>query len=148
MLTTVGKLRRRERVRSFGDGDPVPLDRISRELGRPVNNEVERLVAAGYLRWAANGVELKQTYNGRYRRLMWDATAPTVNTKFGRMDLFLHPSEHRGMTPREAARIQGFPDAFRFTGSAKDKFMQIGNAVPPPMAAGLAEFVREALLKA
>lgn len=148
VLTTVARLRRRDRIRTFGDGDPVLLDRISQELGCPVSNEVERLVAAGYLRWATNGVELKQTYNGRYRRLMWDATAPTVDTKFGRIDLFLHPGEHRGMTPREAARIQGFPDAFRFVGSAKDKFTQIGNAVPPPMAASLAEFVREALLKA
>jgi DNA (cytosine-5)-methyltransferase 1 len=49
---------------------------------------------------------------------------------------------------REAARIQGFPDNFEFLGKPKDAFTQIGNAVPPPMAAMLAEFVREAILKA
>lgn len=148
VLTAVSRLRRRDRVRTFGDGDPVPRDRISQELGRDADVDIERLIAAGYLRPVEKLVELRQTYNGRYRRLIWDAAAPTVDTKFGRMDLFLHPSEHRGMTSREAARIQGFPDAFRLTGSAKDKFVQIGNAVPPPMAAAIAAFVREALLKA
>jgi DNA (cytosine-5)-methyltransferase 1 len=71
-----------------------------------------------------------------------------VDTKFGRADLFLHPSEHRGMSPREAARLQGFPDHFEFLGTRQDKFVQIGNAVPPPMASALCEFIREAILKA
>lgn len=148
ILSSVAKLRRRNRIRTYGDGDPVHLDRLARELGRSVDQEVERLVAAGYLRAIGNFVEMRQTYNGRYRRLEWDSPSPTVDTRFGRIDLFLHPDEHRGLTPREAARIQGFPDSFTFPGMRKDKFIQIGNAVPPPMASALAEFVREAILKA
>ena len=148
MLVMVARLRRRERVRSYGDGDPVHVERLSRQLGRAVHEEIESLVAKGYLKVVGESVELRQTYNGRYRRLEWDAPSPTVDTRFGRVDLFLHPESDRGMTPREAARIQGFPDNFKFCGARKEKFVQIGNAVPPPMASTLAEYVREAILKA
>lgn len=148
VLRSVARLRRRERVRPYGDGDPVSEDRLTTDVGRPVGPLVERLVRAGYLRRAKDGVELRQTFNGRYRRLRWNSPSPTVDTKFGRIDLFLHPDENRAMTPREAARLQGFPDDFMFLGTRKDKFVQIGNAVPPPMASTLAEFIREAILKA
>jgi len=148
ILVAVARLRRRERVRAFGDGDPVHTSRLSKELCRDVSKDITRLVSAGFLRMIGEKVELRQTYNGRYRRLAWDAPSPTVDTKFGRADLFLHPSEHRGMSPREAARLQGFPDHFEFLGTRQDKFVQIGNAVPPPMASALCEFIREAILKA
>jgi len=47
---------------------------------------------------------------------------------------------------REAARIQSFPDWFRFTGSKVDQYRQVGNAVPPLLARAIAEHVR-ALIK-
>jgi len=148
LLDAVVKLRRRERIRSFGDGDPVHLSRLRSELGRDVEGDVARLVRGNFLKRHEDSVELRQTYNGRYRRLSWDRLSPTVDTRFGRPDLFLHPAEHRGMTSREAARIQGFPDEFQFLGTEKDQFTQIGNAVPPPMAGAIARFLREAILKA
>lgn len=149
LLVSVAKLRRRNRVRPNGDGDPVSISRLTIELGRAVKKQVKRLIKCGYLRSVGTDcVELRQTYNGRFRRLDWDAPSPTVDTKFGRIDLFLHPEENRSMTPREAARIQGFPDTFSFVGTRSDKFRQIGNAVPPPMASVLAEYIREAILKA
>jgi DNA (cytosine-5)-methyltransferase 1 len=51
-----------------------------------------------------------------------------------------HPEQNRAITPREAARMQGFPDDYRFLGNRMDVRTQIGNAVPPPLAraAGLA----------
>lgn len=146
-LVAVARLRRRERVRSYGDGDPVSIDRISQFLNRGVTRDVRRLVKRGFLRDIEGKFELTQTYNGRYRRLRWDDVSPTVDTRFGRVDLFVHPQEDRGFTVREAARIQGFPDDFVFLGKSKEAFTQIGNAVPPPMAATLATFVREAILK-
>ncbi len=147
VLEAVSRLRRRERSRSFGDGDPVRSERLDHHLGRDAAGDVTRLVQAGYLRLDDRGVELKHTYNGKYRRLSWDAPSPTVDTHFGRMTLFVHPEEDRGLTVREAARIQGFPDAYRLLGSARDRSAAIGNAVPPPMAARVADFVREAILK-
>lgn len=71
-----------------------------------------------------------------YGRLRFDGQAPTIT---GGFDSFTrgrygHPLQNRPLTPREAARLQGFPDWFRFCGTRADVRYQIGNAVPPPLA--------------
>ena len=71
-----------------------------------------------------------------YGRLSWDKPAPTLTTKCvsysnGR---FGHPSEHRALTAREAARLQTFPDSFEFAGGLTSQARQIGNAVPVILA--------------
>lgn len=71
-----------------------------------------------------------------YGRLSWDKPAPTLTTKCisysnGR---FGHPSEHRAITAREAARLQTFPDSFQFAGGLTLQARQIGNAVPVLLA--------------
>lgn len=147
VLEAVSRLRRRDRRRNYGDGDPVEPHRLDLHLGRRTAHDVGRLVDADYLRTIGGEVELRHTYNGKYRRLSWDGLSPTVDTHFGRMTLFMHPEQNRGLSAREAARIQGFPDAYKLAGNARQHFDVVGNAVPPPMAARLAAFVREALLK-
>lgn len=148
VLTAIARLRRRQRIRDFGDGDPVSKDRIETEMKCDVSKTLARLIDAGFLRMVDDKIDLRHTYNGKYRRLDWASVSPTVDTHFGNPALFLHPDQHRGVTPNEAARIQGFPDHFQFSGSRQQKFKMIGNAVPPPMAAQLAKFVREGILKA
>lgn len=91
--------------------------------------------------------EINSVHSGSYGRLVWDEPAATITTRFdtpagGR---FIHPKEDRTLSPREAARIQSFPDDFIFTGARREISRQIGNAVPPKVSYFLAVFVRKIL---
>jgi DNA (cytosine-5)-methyltransferase 1 len=79
-----------------------------------------------------------------FGRLWWDRPAVTIRTEFFKPEKgrYLHPVQHRPITHREAARFQNFPDSFKFTGSKIEIAKQIGNAVPPLLAARVADVVR------
>jgi DNA (cytosine-5)-methyltransferase 1 len=84
-----------------------------------------------------------------FGRLDWFSQARTITGGFDSFTRgeFAHPYLHRSITPREAARIQGFPDRFVFRGNRASVRRQIGNAVPPPMAFALAKAIAIALGK-
>lgn len=65
-------------------------------------------------------------------RLVWNKPSVTIRTEFFKPEKgrYLHPTEHRAITHQEAARIQGFPDRYRWVGTKADIARQIGNAVP------------------
>ncbi|MEM3726470.1 MAG: DNA (cytosine-5-)-methyltransferase [Candidatus Bathyarchaeia archaeon] len=75
-----------------------------------------------------------------YGRMLWDKPSYTINTYFNRPGngCFIHPSQDRLISQREAARLQSFPDWYRFHGSKQSRFKQIGNAVPPLLAYAIA----------
>jgi DNA (cytosine-5)-methyltransferase 1 len=95
---------------------------------------------------------IKKTSGGTdlFGRLWWDKPGVTIRTEFFKPEKgrYLHPVQHRPITHREAARIQSFPDEFRFIGSKTEIAKQIGNAVPPLLAARLADCVYALLLGA
>ncbi|MFD7474957.1 DNA cytosine methyltransferase [Streptomyces sp. NPDC059837] len=72
------------------------------------------------------------TFDDKYKRLHWDDYSRSITAHIAKDGYwYIHPEEHRTLTVREAARIQTFPDNFRFSGTRSDAFRQIGNAVPP-----------------
>lgn len=92
------------------------------------------------------GCWIRKTSGGTdlFGRLWWDRPSVTIRTEFFKPEKgrYLHPNQHRPITHREAARLMGFPDDFRFSGSKIEIARQIGNAVPPPLAGAVARHVR------
>ena len=90
---------------------------------------------------------IKSVHSGAYGRLNPNGIAPTITTRFDTPSggKFIHPFKNRTLTPREAARIQSFPDSFEFIGTKSNICKQIGNAVPPKLAFVLAMMVKGVL---
>jgi DNA (cytosine-5)-methyltransferase 1 len=82
-----------------------------------------------------------------YGRLAWDEPSVTLTARFDSFTRgkFGHPIEDRSLTLREGARIQTFPDGFEFIGNREECAKQIGNAVPPVLAAQLGQCILDAL---
>lgn len=94
--------------------------------------------------WTSLNDEIHSVHSGAYGRLEKDGYAPTITTRFDTPSggKFIHPVYDRTLTPREAARIQSFPDDFIFYGTKTSICKQIGNAVPPKIAYFLANVTR------
>ena len=73
------------------------------------------------------------------KRLVENLNSLTITSAANRE--FLHPNQNRPLTLREAARLQSFPDKFRFCGAARSVAQQIGNAFPPLAAQVLAKHI-------
>lgn len=74
-------------------------------------------------------------FKDKYFKLLPDVPCKTITAhmKFD-CNMYIHPFQARGLTPREAARIQSYPDDYFFLGAFTKTFQQIGNSVPPLMA--------------
>ena len=85
-------------------------------------------------------------FDDRYKRLGSGEPSRTITAHIARDGYwYIHPNEHRTLTMREAARIQSFPDRFRFAGSPSHAFRQIGEAVPPLVARAIGRSLIESL---
>ena len=142
------------------DGLPTPAD-TSEDVALP--NHVDTTPARareriGYVPeglWLAKSPDVPAEILGRltrkdstkFRRLNRSAPAPTLHAD----EALFHPTADRYITPREAARLQGFPDHYVFegpilgrTGRVKpvDQYRQVATAVPPPLARSVARDLR------
>jgi DNA (cytosine-5)-methyltransferase 1 len=89
----------------------------------------------------------RSDHTKRYGRIDPEGLSGTILTKCDpHWGSFFHYNQDRALTVREAARIQSFPDSYRFFGSRVSQYEQVGNAVPPLLARILAEHIQETLL--
>ena len=92
-----------------------------------------------------NYTAIGRTHSNIYRRLEWDETSITIGDY--RKSMIVHPAQHRGLSVREAARLQSFPDWYRFSGGQNSpgglmhKQKQLANAVCPLVTQAFAEFI-------
>lgn len=89
----------------------------------------------------------KSVHSGAYGRMEYDKPSYTLTTRLNTPSVgrITHPTQDRTITPREAARIQSFPDDYRFIGDITSVGMQIGNAVPPMLAEKIGTHIIEIL---
>ncbi|MEC9414445.1 MAG: DNA cytosine methyltransferase, partial [Pseudomonadota bacterium] len=89
----------------------------------------------------------KSGYSNSYGRLWWKKPSTTITRNFGTPSSArcIHPKVNRALTTREGARLQSFPDWFRFYGSRAKKNLQIGNAVPPILSERIGQSIVNSL---
>lgn len=108
-------------------------EHISRDV-RPDDMEAFRL-----LRQGQTYIDLPErlrryrsdVFTDKYKRLSWDELCRSITAHIAKDGYwYIHPDQHRTLSIREAARVQTFPDSFRFAGTQTHRYKQIGNAVP------------------
>ena len=83
----------------------------------------------------------RKNFGNTYKRL--DRSRPSLTIVPGNNALPVHPTLDRSLTPREAARLQTFPDSFEFTGDRRQQCILVGNAVPPILAEHIGRAIRD-----
>jgi DNA (cytosine-5)-methyltransferase 1 len=85
-------------------------------------------------------------FKDKFYKLNFDEPSKTITAHmYYDCHMYIHPTQARGLTPREAARIQGFPDDYLFLGSPNEWYRQIGNAVSPILARFMGEKLKQIL---
>lgn len=85
-------------------------------------------------------------FDDKYKRLAEDGLSRTITAHIAKDGYwYIHPRDNRTLTVREAARLQTFPDWYRFAGPPSAAFRQIGNAVPPALGEHIGRAVQESL---
>lgn len=85
-------------------------------------------------------------FDDKYKRLVWDDVSRSITAHLAKDGYwYIHPEQHRTLSVREAARIQTFPDRFRFAGQPSHRYRQIGNAVPPLLGLAIGTALRDAM---
>ena len=88
----------------------------------------------------------RDVFDDKYARLRGDRPCKTIVAHLAKDgNGYIHPTQVRSISLREAARVQSFHDGYVFCGSPSDQWIQLGNAVPPVLAEAIARSFRRAL---
>jgi len=102
-------------------------------------------IVKGRVRKGFSNKTLQNMHSNIYRRLKWNDVSYTITHV--RKAVLIHPLQDRLLSIREAARLQSFPDWFRFSGSLNQQYQQIADAVPPLLAKAVALHIKELLCR-
>lgn len=139
--------------RELRSKDGLVFNHVARKLSESSRSRINA-VGTGRMKNIEHQLKTRSFYGSAYRRLAWDEPALTITTWVYHVGSgrFAHPEDDRGITMREAARLQSFDDAFIFPDLINPVSQMIGNAVPPLMAhafgQSIAKFLDEACVKA
>jgi DNA-cytosine methyltransferase len=125
------------------------LDHITSRHAEYVIERYKRIPAGGnwesIAKMMSNYADVQRTHSNIYRRLVWNR--PSITIGHYRKSMLVHPQQDRGLSLREASRLQSFPDWFRFSGAVSGdgglihKQQQLANAVCPLVTEAIADFI-------
>jgi len=123
------------------------MDHRSSKHSKNLINIMSYLPEGGLKKDLPYNLRPKSGYANSYGRLWWNKPATTITRNFGTPSSArcIHPKIDRALTTREGARLQSFPDRYKFFGSRAKKNLQIGNAVPPLLANKIGKSIYAAL---
>jgi len=99
-----------------------------------------RAIGSAYKSWGGR--------SGFLRRVSWDTPSPTItNSPLAKATMLAHPTKSRPLTVRECARLQQFPDDWKFSGTTSAQYRQVGNATPVGLGAAVGKAIAGAILK-
>jgi DNA (cytosine-5)-methyltransferase 1 len=129
--------------------------KVHDHITRPVREDDERAfqLMNATTRYSDLPADMKRyrddIFDDKYKRLDEDGLSRTITAHIAKDGYwYIHPRQNRTLTVREAARLQTFPDRFRFAGPPSAAFRQIGNAVPPAVSEHLGRAIRASLSSA
>lgn len=125
----------------------VLLEHNASNYGEKMQEILRTIPEGGSIKDLPMRLRPKSGYANTYARLLPDVPSPTITRNFGTpsSSRCVHPFQPRALSTREGARLQGFPDNYKFVGGKQSKNLQIGNAVPPILGEAIARTISRAL---
>jgi len=134
--------------RKMRNGQEELLNHKTPNHSDKIIERLEHVPQGGNHRDLPERLQLSSGYPNIYGRLDPEKPADTITANFGTVSApgkFINPWDDRALTVREGARLQSFPDSYRFYGNQSEQYKQVGHAVPPLLAEHLAEEISELL---